>query len=169
MVLSKGDLISMLDGEVRLLVHLVSKVEPAMLSYRPAHGQRSLLELLQYLTIMPPIHLRGAMASEFDQEAWGKTWNAEETIAHTLSLDEIRESIEGQRVLFDEVLGPCTDAQLRAEIEMFGRKASRASMIVSLVLSHYAAYRMQLFLYLKACGRPELNTMNLWVGIDRAL
>jgi hypothetical protein len=25
---------------------------------------------------------------------------------------------------------------------------------------------MQLFLYLKACGRDELNTMNLWVGVD---
>ena len=51
---------------------------------------------------------------------------------------------------------------------MFGRKASRGSTIVSLVLSHYAAYRMQLFLYLKACGREELNTMNLWVGRDAA-
>jgi hypothetical protein len=51
---------------------------------------------------------------------------------------------------------------------MFGSKASRGSWIVNLVLSHYAAYRMQLFLYLKACGREELNTMNLWVGMDRA-
>jgi hypothetical protein len=25
---------------------------------------------------------------------------------------------------------------------------------------------MQLFLYLKSCGRDELNTMNLWAGVD---
>jgi len=25
---------------------------------------------------------------------------------------------------------------------------------------------MQLFMYLKACGREELNTMNLWGGVD---
>jgi hypothetical protein len=25
---------------------------------------------------------------------------------------------------------------------------------------------MQLFLYLKACGREELSTMNLWAGVD---
>jgi hypothetical protein len=167
MVLTKEELVAALQAEVRLLMHLVSKVTPEMLAYRPAHGQRSLLELLQYLTIMPPIHLRGAMAAEFDGEAWAKTWNAEETIAHTLSLEEIRESIGKQAELFDEVLGPCTDEQLREEIEMFGRKASRGSMIVSLVLSHYAAYRMQLFLYLKSSGLPELNTMNLWVGVDR--
>ena len=24
----------------------------------------------------------------------------------------------------------------------------------------------QLFVYLKACGREELNTMNLWAGMD---
>jgi hypothetical protein len=70
-------------------------------------------------------------------------------------------------LLFAELLGSCSDADLRAEIEIFGSKASRGSMIVSLVLCHYAAYRMQLFLYLKACGREELNTINLWVGMDQ--
>ena len=52
---------------------------------------------------------------------------------------------------------------------MFGHKNSRAFLILSLVLSHYSAYRMQLFLYLKSSGREELNTMNLWVGIDGAM
>jgi hypothetical protein len=51
---------------------------------------------------------------------------------------------------------------------MFGSRASRGAWIVRLVLTHYAAYRMQLFLYLKASGREELNTMNLWVGMDAA-
>jgi len=42
----------------------------------------------------------------------------------------------------------------------------RGSVIVNLVLGGCAAYRTQLFLYLKACGREELNTMNLWAGAD---
>jgi hypothetical protein len=29
-----------------------------------------------------------------------------------------------------------------------------------------AAYRMQLFLYLKAFGREDLGSMNLWAGVD---
>ena len=49
---------------------------------------------------------------------------------------------------------------------MFGQKSSRGSFIVNNVLSGCAAYRTQLFLYLKACGREELGTWNLWVGID---
>jgi hypothetical protein len=37
---------------------------------------------------------------------------------------------------------------------------------VNLVLAGNAAYRTQIFLYLKACGREELSTANLWGGAD---
>jgi hypothetical protein len=37
-----------------------------------------------------------------------------------------------------------------------------------MVLCHYVAYRMQLFLYLKECGHEELGTLDLWAGIDAA-
>ena len=49
---------------------------------------------------------------------------------------------------------------------MFGSPMSRGSFIVNLVLSGCAAYRTQLFLYLKANGREELTTSNLWGGAD---
>jgi hypothetical protein len=51
-------------------------------------------------------------------------------------------------------------------VQMFGQRTSRGAFIVNLVLCGCAAYRTQLFLYLKACGRHELGTMNLWGGID---
>jgi hypothetical protein len=49
---------------------------------------------------------------------------------------------------------------------MFGTKGTRGAFIVNLVLCGCAAYRTQLFVYLKACGREELTTMNLWAGMD---
>jgi hypothetical protein len=49
---------------------------------------------------------------------------------------------------------------------MFGTKFTRGSLLVNMVLGGYAAYRTQLFCYLKSCGREELNTMNLWAGVD---
>ena len=52
---------------------------------------------------------------------------------------------------------------------MFGRRESRGFHIAGLVLGGHAAYRMQLFLYLKANGRDELNTFNLWGGVDGAM
>ena len=169
MVLTKDELIKALQNEVRILLHLASKVDPAKQDYRPTPKQRSLLELLQYLTIMGPIHLRGVMAESFSIDGWRTAWQTGADAAKGMNLEEVKDAIGKQSELFTELLAPCSDACMRAEIEMFGRKASRGSMIVSLVLSHYAAYRMQLFLYLKGCGMEELNTMNLWVGIDGAM
>lgn len=166
MVLDKNELLSALRSEIRILLHLISKVDAAMIDYRPSPGQRTLLELLQYMTIMGPIHLRGVRADAWDRESWGNTWRKEQAAAKKLTLEEVKSSIGGQAALFDELIGPCSGAELRAEIEMFGHKASRGSMFVSLVLCHYTAYRMQIFLYLKACGRKELNTLNLWAGMD---
>ena len=53
MVLEKDELIERLNHEVRILLHLVSKVRPADLDYRPAPRQRSLQDLLEYLTVFP--------------------------------------------------------------------------------------------------------------------
>ncbi|MCC7242568.1 MAG: hypothetical protein IT180_11635, partial [Acidobacteria bacterium] len=68
--------------------------------------------------------------------------------------------------IYAKELGGMEDADFRSEIEMFGSRASRGSMIVNVVLCGCAAYRTQLFLYLKACGRSELGTTNLWAGMD---
>lgn len=166
MILTKDELIKALQHEIHLLLHLASKIDPAKLDYRPTPKQRSTLELLQYMTIVGPIHARLAIAGSFDRGAFGAEWNREEAIVKAMNLDEVKAAIAAQPALFSQLLNPCSDAFLREEIELFGSKASRGSWLVSLVLGHLTAYRMQLFLYLKASGREELNTMNLWAGID---
>ena len=168
MVLTKDELISALRREVRVLLHLVSKVDTSMPDFQPTPKQRRMLELLRYMTIMGPIHLRAVMAQSFDMDAWRNAWRTGEASAKAMTLEEVRDAIGKQPELFAELLENCSEADLRCEIEMFGHKASRGSMLVSLVLNHYAAYRMQVFLYLKAAGREELNTMNLWAGVDSA-
>ncbi len=59
-----------------------------------------------------------------------------------------------------------TEADFRGEIDLFGRQATRGSMLATLILGAHAAHRTQLFCYLKSCGAGELNTMNLWAGAD---
>jgi DNA-binding HxlR family transcriptional regulator len=157
-----SNLVASLQHEVRLLLHLASKVDPAKVDYRPTPKQRSVLELMQHLTIMPPIHLRTIKAGRFELDAWRGMWRAAEAAAKGRTLEQTKAAIAKQSALLADLVGSCSDADLRAEIEIFGQKASRGSWLVSLVLCHYAAYRMQLFLYLKACGREE----NLWTGMD---
>lgn len=162
MVLTKDELIASLQNEVRILEHLAGKVDASALDYRPTAKQRSTLELLRYLTMMGPALVRAAKTGTFDFEAW----RAEEGQTATLDLEQARAAIAAHADLYAELLGEMSDASFREEVEMFGFTTSRGAFIVNQALCGCAAYRTQLFLYLKACGREELNTMNLWAGMD---
>jgi len=162
MVLTKSELIASMQHEVHVLLHLASKLDPSMLDYRPTPGQRSTLELLRYLSYMGPVVIRAAKGDGFDMAAWGAA--AQEASARDFG--QTLAAIAAQREMYASLLGDIPDSEYRTEIEMFGRKSSRGSLIVNTVLCGYAAYRTQLFVYLKACGRVELTTMNLWAGVD---
>ena len=162
MVLTKAELIGSLQNEVRILLHLAGKVDRARLDYRPTPKQRSILELLQYLTIMGPNLVKAAKVGSFDPPAWTV---AEKTAAGR-NFDQTLAELASHSQAYATLLGDMSDADFRSEIEMFGQKTSRGAFIVNLVLCGCAAYRTQLFVYLKACGREELSTMNLWAGID---
>ena len=162
MVLSKPELIDALQNEVRILLHLLSKIERAQLDYRPSPKQRSTIELLQYLSMMGPALVQATKAGQFDSAVW----SAAEQAAAARDFDQTVAAIAGQAQAYPALLADMSDADLRAQTEMFGRKASRGSVIVNMVLCGCAAYRTQLFLYLKACGREELSTMTLWAGAD---
>jgi hypothetical protein len=166
MVLTKDEAIAALQNEVGLVLHLMSKIEPSMLDYRPSPKQRSLIELVRYFVVMAPVQLRFVVAGNFTIQTWVQVWRPEEAIANAMSFEQAKAAIARQPALFSELLAPCSDADFRKEIEMFGNKATRGMWVVRLPLTHYAAYRMQLFLYLKACGLDQLNTMNLWAGIE---
>ena len=162
MVLTKSELIGSLQHEVHILLHLAGKIDRAKLDYRPTPKQRSILELLRYLTVMGPAMVEAAKGGAFDRAAWGAATQA----AESRDFDQTLAAIAAQRDIYASQLGAMSDADFRVEIEMFGRKTTRGAFLVNTVLCGYAAYRAQLFVYLKACGREELNTMNLWAGID---
>src|SRR5262245_14807247 len=163
MVLTKEELIGSVQNEVRILLHLASKIDHNKLDYRPTPKQRSTIELLQYLVVMGPMLIRGIKAGKFDQAAW----QAAAAEANAMNFDQVVGAIEKQKGTYAELLSGFSDADFRSEIDLFGSgKASRGSVIVNMVLGGHAAYRTQLFLYLKSCGREELNTMNLWAGMD---
>jgi len=101
-------------------------------------------------------------AGTFDPAAW----TVRQKAAAARDLDQTVAAIAAQKDEYASMLGAMSDADFRAEIDMFGEKTSRGKWIVNLVLCGCAAYRTQLFVYLKACGREELSTMNLWAGSD---
>jgi len=163
MVLSKQELIGLLQNEVRILLHLAGKIDRSKLDYRPTPKQRSTMELLQYLVNMGPILIRATKAGAFDQAAF----QAASKEAAGMNFDQVLAAIGKQSATYAELINGFSEEDFRSEIDLFGTgKVTRGAFLVNLVLGGCAAYRTQLFLYLKAGGREELNTMNLWAGID---
>ena len=163
MVLTKQELVTALETEVRILLHLAGKLDRADVDYRPTPKQRSALELLRYLSFMGPVLLAAAKSGGFDRAAW----TAEVTNAETRSLDETLALIAAQPEVYRRLLADMSDADFRADMIAFdGSTISRGAFIVSRVLGQCAAYRTQLFCYLKSCGHEQLGTMNLWRGVD---
>lgn len=162
MVLTKSELIASLQNEVRILLHLASKIDRARLDYRPTPKQRSTIELLKYLSVMGPALVQFAKAATFDPAVWTAAAQA----AEAWDFDQTLAAIAAHTDAYATLLADVSDADFRAEIEGFGNKTPRGAFIVNHVLCGCAAYRTQLFLYLKACGREELGTMNLWAGVD---
>jgi hypothetical protein len=167
MALTKSELIAALQNEIRILLHLTGKIEHSMLDYRPTPKQRSMRELLRYLSMMGPMLVQVATseAGSFGREAW----MAAKEAADARDFDDTLAVIAAQSDGYATVLGALSDADLAKPMAAFdGSQTTRGAFIVNLVLCGHAAYRMQLFLYLKACGVEALGTANLWRGADPA-
>jgi hypothetical protein len=162
MVITRQELIASLQKEVRILLHLMTKIDRDMLDYRPTPKQRSTVEWIRYLSTMGPVLMKSAKAGAFDVGLW----TAEAQAAEAKSFDQLTEAIASLSDQFPVLVNAFSDADFRTEIEMFGNRSSIGFFIINSVLCAYAAYRTQLFNYLKACGRTELSTMNLWAGMD---
>ena len=163
MVLSKSELIASLQKEVRLLLHLASKIDQTALDYRPTPKQRSTIELLRYLTNMGPMLVRYGKGVPVEASAIA---DAVQTAA-TLTVDQALTAIAAHADMYASLLGDMSDDDFRAETAgLDGSPTTRGAFMVDQLLGQCRAYRMQLFLYLKSSGREELNTMNLWLGAD---
>ncbi len=60
-----------------------------------------------------------------------------------------------------------TDEELAVVINLYGMgDKPKATYLVECLLKWAAAYKMQLFLYIKSSGNSSIGTSNLWGGMD---
>src|SRR4026207_626619 len=131
MVLTKEELVGLLQNEVRILLHLASKIDRNKLDYRPTPKQRSTMELLQYLVVMGPMLIRAAKAGAFDVPGW----QAAAAEAKASNFDQVLAAIQKHSGTYAELLAGYSDADFRGQIDLFGSgKTSRGSFIVNIVL-----------------------------------
>ena len=107
MVMTKPELLASLQNEVRILLHLSSKIDRAQLDYRPTPKQRSTIELLKYLSVMGPGLVQAAKTG-FDPA----TFTAASKVAEALDFDQTLAVIAGHTDTYAALLADMSDVRI---------------------------------------------------------
>lgn len=160
-MITKEQYIESLLAEIDIIRHLGTKIKPEMLTYRPHEKQRTMLELMQYLGHAFNTGVTANIAG--DSKLFGEL----SAKAEKVTLENFDHIMASQAESIKEKLSALTEDDMEREVEVFGRKATIGMHLLG-VIKWSAAYKMQLFLYIKACGNHDINTSNLWRGTDPA-
>lgn len=144
--------------EFNCIRHLANKVTPEMLAYRPTPGQRSLLELLQYLSYASAASMYALVHETLDD------YGVRNTAAKNVTLDNFAETMHEQQAEMYALITRLSDAQMDQEYDLWGVMTKAEHLLRQLQM--VTAYKMQLFLYIKAAGNTAIGTMDLWSGMD---
>ncbi len=145
--------------ELEIIKHLAEKVDGVKLDYRPTEKQRSTLELMQYIGQMVHTSISAYIAG--DQNKYIELSKNKDLVNFENFVSKIDEQIKFAR----ESVMALTDEDMKKESTIWGNTASLAVHLLG-VLKSVTAYKMQLFLYIKASGNHNIGTSNLWAGRD---
>ncbi len=158
---TKRDLINSISKDTAILKHLAEKITPEMLDYKPTEKQRTLLELMQYIGCI--IASSAEVIYQNNTDVYG-TMFAHST---SITLDNFAHTLDAQLVMFTETINKFTDENLQEVVNIYGGgDNTKGSYLVDFCVKMSAAYKMQMFLYMKSAGIEDIGTPNLWAGMD---
>ncbi len=162
MLLNKEELLTAFLREIDICIHLYHKLPADSLEFRPTPGQRSVLELLQYISYMTAGFVKAVV-----QEEW-ELYRCGEANCHDLKASDFPEAMEEQKRLLRELFASLSEDQIRARrVTMpWGEEVSLGAGLLEFPYRCIVGYRMQLFLYAKAAGNSDISTANCWAGVD---
>lgn len=150
--------LDILGKEFQIIRHLAGKLKESDMEYRPTSGQRSTLELLQYLSFLFDTSAQNLTTGQ-------NTWVMRAEAAKSLTLSQFDNAMGAQELAFHALFKQLTPEKLEEEVDFWG--VSPRSVHFMNLIKMVAAYKMQLFLYMKSIGYSELDTMNAWAGMDK--
>lgn len=159
----KQHLIQNLQREIFLIKQLAPFIEEKDLDFRPAEKMRSTLELMQYLSGVGATMLRWFLKNDLTPEEWVKIREHRKT----LTRENFKERLDQQMEEILVYMNSITEDDLnKLEVELPSKeKMVLGTAIINAPIKWLAAYRYQLFTYLKMNGRPELSTKEAWTVI----
>jgi len=159
---SKEQLLEALVLEMRVLRHLAGRLTPGALDWRPSPGQRTILELLRYVSTAGIDLTRAMLSGVWDPAA------VTAMAPTTLRADQFDAAMARQEADIRAALAPLTahDLETRRSTLPTGVTTNLGCALTTVVWRVLSGYRMQLFLYAKASGSTGLTTANCWFGVD---
>ena len=161
---TKRVLMEGITREFEILKHLGSKVTKKNADFRFSEPQRSIEELEHYIVSSLPAQIKLMAEGMRNLDSYMENIKRVEKYTWKRFNIELNKSL---RLIKKEIRSVKGKAR-KEEVELFGRKGSRASFMIDYIFAFLGAYKMQLFLQLKASGLTELTTSNVWGGRDQA-
>lgn len=162
-MIDKQTILDSMLKEFACIAHLAGKVRPGTENWRPSAGQRSTLDLLRYLTVCGVGPIKAG--AKGDWEIGKKMHEASEKLSLADIPAALQRAAEDLKATMAEI--PSGDFLGKTVTRPNGDKMSLARLLLDTAFKYLPAYKMQLFLYLKQNGHPELNTFNVWRGQDQ--
>lgn len=159
-MITKEQYLGIIKNEFRIIKHLAEKIKPEQLSHKPTDPQRNMQELMAYLTQIFIAGIEGVVTG--DANAYKKYLG----VGEMPTLENFAELMDKELVEVEKLVNSLSEEDLNVEVAMWGRTQSKALHLMGM-LSIAAAYKMQLFLYMKQSGTENIGTMNLWAGMDQ--
>lgn len=160
-MLSKAEFLAALKRETKILTHLASRLEAKHLEHRLTPTQRSIGELLQYLTINAQ-----ASTTYFLTGSWDH-WDATAEKAKGVDLAGFVKALKKQDATVAKLLKPISDKAFitKAVKPVWGKgSVPLAQALFENTLTWAIGYRTQLFLQAKSAGLVDLGSSDLWAG-----
>jgi hypothetical protein len=156
----KQHLLQNLQREIFLLKQLAGFIEERDLDFRPADKMRSTLELMQYLSGIGATMLRWFIKNDLNPEEWAKIREQRKLV----TLDNFKQKLDEQLEQIVMYMDLINEEDLNTkEVELPSKeKMILGTAIINAPIKWLAAYRLQLFTYLKMNGRWDISTREAW-------
>ncbi len=156
----KQQLLQNLQREVFLLKQLAPFIEERDLDFRPAEKMRSTLEIMQYVAGIGANMMRWFTKNDLTPEEWAKIREQRKNI----NRENFKEYLDRQMKDIVMYMDMITEEDLyKKEVELPSKeKMVLGTAIINAPIKWLAAYRYQIFTYLKMTARSELSTKEAW-------
>lgn len=164
----KQHLLNNIVKEINICRRLYTKIPPDQINFRPKEGVRSILELLQYLSIigiaMPAYWLKK------DNTDFNTFFGTTTTAAKAMPFEQFLAAMDEQTATIKDLFDQISENDLTNKEVAYpwGGTAPMGEAIIATSIKFMAAYKLQLFLFIKLCDDQKLTTADAWVLTEMA-